>query len=59
MEIVVHDAITSKKCKVISFVEHNHAIYFNYVLDSLPLVRVSEVEDLGISFSSDLTFTTI
>ena len=49
--------LAADKCKIVSYVDHTDIITFDYSINSVPLVRVTEIIDLGIKFSNDLTFS--
>lgn len=44
------------KCVTITFSRAHNPIVFNYHIDKAPMVRVTEVRDLGVSFNTSLTF---
>ena len=46
------------KCKVMSFSRSHNPILWTYTMNSLPLARITEVKDLGITFTNDLDFST-
>jgi len=45
-----------EKCKVVSFTRCKHPIVYNYSLDNIVLNRAYSIKDLGVLFSSDLSF---
>jgi hypothetical protein len=45
------------KCQVISFSYRQPSFLFNYSVNSIPLLRVNEVVDLGVKFSQNLSFS--
>lgn len=50
--------INLSKCSIISFSRRSGKLLFPYHIGGSPLVRVSEVKDLGILISEDLLFDT-
>lgn len=44
------------KCKVVSFTRSKNPIIYNYSLDNIVLNRAHSIKDLGVHFSSDLSF---
>lgn len=44
------------KCSVLSFSRTRSPHHYQYIMDGEPLQRVTEVKDLGITFTSDLQF---
>ena len=49
--------LSPDKCQVISFTHHQNSFVFNYSVNSIPLLRVNNVVDLGINFSQNLSFS--
>ena len=49
--------LAADKCKVVSYVDHIDIITFDYSINFIPLVRVTEVTDFGVKFFNDLTFS--
>ena len=45
------------KCKVISFSYHQTSFTYNYSVNSVALLRVNDVVDLGVRFSPNLSFS--
>lgn len=50
-------ALNIQKCSVITFVRRETFISYNYNIEEIPLRRTSEINDLGILFDSELTFS--
>ena len=50
-------ALAADKCQIISFGYHKSSIVYNYSVNSIPLLRVNNVLDLGVRFSQDLSFS--
>ena len=50
--------LASDKCQTLSFTYHTASFLFNYSVNSIPLVRVGDVLDLGVRFSQELSFST-
>ena len=46
-----------EKCKILSFSDHVEIISYDYSINSIPLIRVSDISDLGVIFSSNLSFS--
>lgn len=44
------------KCSVLSFTRARDPSHYQYCMDGIQLQRVSEVKDLGVSFTADLNF---
>jgi len=49
--------LAADKCQIISFSHHKVPITFNYCVNTIPLIRVNEILDLGVKFSRDLSFS--
>lgn len=45
-----------KKCKSITFSKKKHVINFDYKINNEKLIKVEQIRDLGVLFSSDLSF---
>jgi len=54
----VHNDLTINinKCNYISFSRSHTPFTFSYNINSIPLIQVSFIKDLGVIFSSDLSF---
>ena len=50
-------SFNSSKCKVLTITRSRSPILFNYHLDGIILDRVGEFKDLGVTFNSNLKFT--
>lgn len=53
-----HLQFNSSKCMVISFSRARTPIQHNYMVDENKMVRVTEVRDLGVKFTKELSFRT-
>jgi len=49
--------LAAEKCQIISFSYHTASFIHNYYLNSMPLIRVNEIIDLGVRFSQNLSFS--
>ena len=50
-------SLAPDKCQVISFSYQPASFTYNYSVNSIPLVRVTDVVDLGVKFSQNLSFS--
>ncbi|XP_034839852.2 uncharacterized protein [Maniola hyperantus] len=46
------------KCAVITFSKAHSPVHYEYKVDGVPMLRVSEVRDLGVNLNKELTFRT-
>jgi hypothetical protein len=49
--------LAADKCQIISFTKAKASFVYNYSINSISLIRVNNVVDLGVKFSEDLSFT--
>ena len=49
--------LAADKCQILSFAHHKAPFIYNYSINSMQLLRVNRVIDLGVTFSEDLSFS--
>src|SRR5207244_3601010 len=51
-------SLAAEKCKIISFTNNKVAsLEYTYIKNSLPLLRATDIMDLGVRFSQDFSFS--